>query len=191
MDYRPGGLARLRGDGFTAYLQLARDDGNPARIRVSQITVVPDDGQPVTEAMLRAIPMAEIELHLVMLASVTIRPLPGDVGSELSADLVMRPARVKGYDPAALERYFGDEPPVPLGSVIPGRTGLSRPPGGRLTDQYLRDVAAVYLAAIRAKRPPAPAVAEAAGVPVRTVHRWIADARARGILPATTRGKAG
>jgi hypothetical protein len=109
----------------------------------------------------------------------------------LSAELVMAPSKVKGYDVAALERYFDETPPVPLGSVIPGGPPLSKPPEGRLTDDYLREVASLYLREVGTKRSPAPAIARAAGVPVRTVHRWIAEARKRGILPPATKGRAG
>jgi hypothetical protein len=189
MDYRPGGWARLRGDDCTAWLKLGRDPDLPARIRMEQITLVPDSGH-VTEAILRAVPVAAIDLHLVMLGSVTMHSIT-DGGPELSGDMVMEPAKVRGYDPLALERYFDEMPAVPLGGLIPGGPVLSKPPDGRLTDEYLREVAAMYLREVRAKRSPAPMIAAAADVPVRTVHRWIAEARRRDILPKATRGKAG
>lgn len=64
-------------------------------------------------------------------------------------------------------------------------------PGGRITDDFLRDVADAYLWFTEAKKPPAPSIAEAAGVPVRTVHRWIYEARKRELLPPARSGRAG
>lgn len=40
-------------------------------------------------------------------------------------------------------------------------------------------------------RNPASVIAEANDVPVTTVHRWIKEARARGLLPAGQKGRAG
>lgn len=64
-------------------------------------------------------------------------------------------------------------------------------PGGRITDDFLRDVADAYVWFTDAKQSPAPAIAESAGVPVRTVHRWVYEARKRGILPPARSGRAG
>jgi hypothetical protein len=65
------------------------------------------------------------------------------------------------------------------------------PPGGRITDDFLRDVADAYRWFTEAKEPPAPSIAEVAGVPVRTVHRWIYEARKRELLPPGRTGRAG
>lgn len=67
---------------------------------------------------------------------------------------------------------------------------LSLPPDGRLTDEFLHDVAVAYEAAIRQRLPPANELAKAANVSPRTVHRWVYTARKRGVMPpATTRGR--
>jgi 8-oxo-dGTP pyrophosphatase MutT (NUDIX family) len=59
---------------------------------------------------------------------------------------------------------------------------LSAPEHG-LTDEFLRHVAAAYVAAVEAGRNPAPELAAQSERPVRTVHRWIYLARKRGLLP--------
>lgn len=58
-----------------------------------------------------------------------------------------------------------------------------------LTDGYLARIAAEYVELTRARRHPAVVIAERRGTPVRTVHRWIAEARKRGLLAPTTRGR--
>jgi 8-oxo-dGTP pyrophosphatase MutT (NUDIX family) len=59
---------------------------------------------------------------------------------------------------------------------------LTAPDSG-LTDEFLRHVAAAYVAAVKAGLNPAPELARQTGRPVRTVHRWIYIARKRGLLP--------
>lgn len=64
-------------------------------------------------------------------------------------------------------------------------------PDGRITEGFLKSVASAYLWLTSAGLRPAPGIAEMAGVPVRTVHRWVSDARKRGILPPARPGRAG
>lgn len=56
---------------------------------------------------------------------------------------------------------------------------------------FYEDVAREYLHAIRVSSKPAVLMAEAAGVPVSTAHRWVREARRRGFLPAGQKGRAG
>lgn len=72
-----------------------------------------------------------------------------------------------------------------------GKFPMIHAPEGRLTDEFLADVADAYRWLTRAKRAPAPAIADMAKVPVRTVHRWIYEARKRDILPPARQGRAG
>lgn len=60
-----------------------------------------------------------------------------------------------------------------------------------LTERFLGTVRAAYDRAVRDGMAPAPTLAGQAGVPVRTVHRWVYLARQRGIMPAAAPGKAG
>ena len=66
-----------------------------------------------------------------------------------------------------------------------------RAPTHGLTDDFLREVATAYLAAVRHRSPPAVALSKEAGVDPRTVHSWVAKARRRGIMPPGSQGKVG
>lgn len=61
------------------------------------------------------------------------------------------------------------------------------PPEDGLTDLFLSDLARAYEQAVRLRRPPASAIAEATGYPRRTVESWIYKARKRGIMPPASR----
>lgn len=64
-------------------------------------------------------------------------------------------------------------------------------PTGSDPDGFYRAVAAHYRAHAALSGKPAARMAEAAGVPVTTVHRWVREARLRGHLPPGRQGKAG
>lgn len=72
----------------------------------------------------------------------------------------------------------------------PQRGRLARPDGSD-PDTFYKLVADAYNEAILNTSSPAPLLAEEAGVPVPTVHRWIAEARRRGFLPPARQGRAG
>lgn len=86
-----------------------------------------------------------------------------------------------------LDEAFVQELPS-TGWVTP--TKLTRPDGSD-PDAFYQAVAAAYNAAVSESSRVAPRLAEEAGVPVPTVHRWIAEARRRGFLPPARRGRAG
>jgi hypothetical protein len=69
--------------------------------------------------------------------------------------------------------------------------GLSIPAGREYGDDFYRQVADVYGRLAASTHRPAAVIAERNGVPVRTVHRWVYEARRRGFLPGGSRGKAG
>lgn len=58
--------------------------------------------------------------------------------------------------------------------------------GRRIDEAFLKRIAEQYTEHVQAKVMPAPAIAEAENAPVRTVHRWIYEARKRGLLPPGT-----
>lgn len=70
-----------------------------------------------------------------------------------------------------------------------GKLAALRRPDDRITDEFLIHLTAVYLELAAQKRAPAPVIAEQTGAPVRTVHRWIYEARKRGHLPPGHRGR--
>jgi hypothetical protein len=66
---------------------------------------------------------------------------------------------------------------------------LTVPAERRKPDSFYADAADRYLWLASQGRRPATALADANGVPVTTVHRWIKEARQRGILPPGQRGR--
>jgi hypothetical protein len=69
---------------------------------------------------------------------------------------------------------------------------LQRPTEG-LTVEFLEHVKAAYVQALSQGKRPAPDLARqvGAGTSERTIHKWVAVARKRGIMPPGSRGKAG
>jgi hypothetical protein len=63
------------------------------------------------------------------------------------------------------------------------------PDSPKKPDRFYQRVAELYLRASTQTSRPAEELAEANGVPVSTVHRWIKEARRRDILPPGQRGK--
>jgi hypothetical protein len=82
-------------------------------------------------------------------------------------------------------------PKVVSGGLISAeRQKLARPTARQLSDDFYRDVALAYRSALAHGLHPAKTLAIDSGAPQGTVNRWIAEARERGELPETTRGKA-
>jgi hypothetical protein len=67
---------------------------------------------------------------------------------------------------------------------------LNRPDGSD-PDAFYEQVAEAYRDVIRTTPKVAKVLADEAGVPVGTVHRWVMEARRRGFLPAARQGRAG
>lgn len=64
------------------------------------------------------------------------------------------------------------------------------PPDG-LTDEFLRDVARAYAAALQRGERPNVALAAQTEVPLKTAQSWVYTARQRGIMPRGSRGRPG
>lgn len=173
-------------------VKLARDEDS-GRVMVARMIYVGDSsptlGQqtvPVTSATLRALPIGRIE------AAVNAGALPAFVFDD-------RP-RNDGFGvevapvDAALAAYLDETERRWLNwRAAPSevaREPLSRPDGTD-PDAFSHRVATAYLAAVESTGAPAKALAEEAGVPVTTVHRWIREARQRGHLPPARKGRAG
>lgn len=58
-------------------------------------------------------------------------------------------------------------------------------------DSFWEDVAAAYRNALASNMSPGVALADVTGRPVTTIHRWVREARRRGLLPEATPGRAG
>lgn len=159
--------------------------------------LVTTEEPPLTDTLWRAIPYADFARNLEVISGVKLPDM------ELTLAELARPVEIEGHSPGALKRYFDETEPLPASfatsglSTSDGRPVIDFPliPDGggrsRLTDEFLQAVASAYLLAVESNAAPAPAIAVLADAPVRTVHRWVAEARRRGFLPPATKGKAG
>lgn len=182
LEWRPQGWARLSEEGgeVRVYLQYLRDDGG--RLRLHSVVMASD--APLSVRTWRRIPFAQLENMLNLFPQM---PSPTD--------------ETPAPDLAGLDSFFeataGDYRNVKahLADVLEGQPSgdmpLVKAPNGRLTTEFFEELASAYTWLVDAQRPPAPAIAEMANVPVRTVHRWISEARSRGFLPPAQRGRAG
>lgn len=98
-------------------------------------------------------------------------------------------ARKEGWLGPAVRGRLGSEPGRRL--IEATRPKSLQRPNGLLTDDFLRQLGTAYLELAIEGQAPAPAIARQTGAPVRTVHRWIAEARKRGHLPTGRRGRVG
>ena len=69
-----------------------------------------------------------------------------------------------------------------------GRHLVPKQPG-ESADDFYRRVAAFYRAALERDGKPTAAIVATAGVPKTTAARWVREARQRGFLPPTHRGR--
>ena len=157
-------------------------------------------GQRLTPQQVRTLPLAALEsLILADDGDADIRDRLNLAGPDLSrlASHYATTYEKGGHwvaDSMAAQRPDSAVPQAPMGPD-PKRqrestaAKLSAPEDG-LTDEFLRQVADAYNAAISRRKPPAKTLSAQAGVSPRSVHRWIYTARQRGLLgPATSRGR--
>ncbi|MET8862295.1 helix-turn-helix domain-containing protein [Nonomuraea sp. NPDC004580] len=211
IEARPWGWLRLReisGEGPTVYLHFTyAGPAGKERLDLQEVVMQSGAGEPLSARTWRRIPLSQIEQLLTQtlsLANSAPTQSTAEAGKQALASF-----RSSDVDPPTLDdldRYFAATEdatvmyfqPVASGMLVsdggelpPGRVPHLKPPEGRLTDEFLSDVAETYRWVTSTKYPPAPAIAEMTKVPVRTVHRWIYEARKRGILPPARPGRAG
>ena len=87
----------------------------------------------------------------------------------------------------ALEKAF----PKPRKREAPDTQARLTAPTEGLTPEFLRQVAAAYVAALHRDEKPIRALTEQAGVSPRSVERWVYLARKGGYLAPTRRGSVG
>lgn len=73
----------------------------------------------------------------------------------------------------------------------PRELRLTIPTKARYPDSFYERVASLYRRLVAAGEQPAPRLADANGVARTTTHRWIREARRRGLLPPGQTGRAG
>jgi hypothetical protein len=150
-----------------AWVQIARVGG---RLRIVGIRVQNPDG--VTHDAIRSVPVTQLE------AKLNEKRVDAAATPEPVAARVVLPTG--GWpSPTADELYLSDE-------------YFENPDGRGYGQEMYERVAMLYSRCVAGGVRPAKAIAEANGVPVGTVHRWIREARRRGVLaPARTPGGAG
>jgi hypothetical protein len=164
---------------------LARARRADGRVVVSSLVIVDQEIGPGT---LKAIPMSKIENELNRgnrFAALPERSEPVDPDEDLRQIYL------------ALHAHFGfaaspedAEAETETVAAPDGRSKLARPDGSD-PEGFYRQVATAYNEALRETSKVAVVLAEEAEVPVPTVHRWIREARRRGLLPPARQGRAG
>jgi hypothetical protein len=110
------------------------------------------------------------------------RPSAPDPGEGDDSDLTVAELRERGRIIATKER---EERAAGVAR------GVLRRPDGSDPEGFYRTVAAAYGQYAEESHAPAKLIAEEAGVPVTTVHRWVREARRRGFLPPGRKGRTG
>lgn len=140
------------------------------------------EGVHITADLLRLIQPARLEATLNLLAALDI-DTHLDAGPDDALTLGEIRSQVHGVHSGAT--LFATDP-----DYAPKRQPLRRPDGSD-PDTFYQEVAQAYRSATTESQRPAAVLAEEAGVPVTTVHRWIREARRRGFLPPGRKGTAG
>jgi hypothetical protein len=195
VDYRPQGWVRLKesGVGPTVYMQFEQvGEVGHQRFDLASVALRKGGDDALSARTWRRIPFSALEMHMA---------LPG-VGDTLTAECDVTAPSFDSLDDyfAATAHLDGIHGIIPSSDSLIGDGTAESParrlpriksPQGRLTDDFLRDVAEAYRWYTEANQAPAPSISKMSGVPVRTVHRWIYEARKRSILPPARTGRAG
>jgi 8-oxo-dGTP pyrophosphatase MutT (NUDIX family) len=200
ISYGNGGWVRVDSEALPGplYLRLAQDDAG--RWHTREVFIEGED-RHIEAADLRNIPLRALETEILSnggLSTMTAHArLPGPDLSTLASYYAT------SFGPAARRTWVTESfrAQLPGGEEI--RAPRQRPaapvthkpvpplsaPDEGLTDEFLTHVAAAYRVAVASRKRPGPELAGQAGVPVRTVHRWIYLARLRGLLPPAARNR--
>lgn len=208
--YAPGGWVRAKAltDSTTVYMRL-RGAGTGPHQRLNVHTVVMDSPSPISTHVWRHVPFQAIE------EAANGEGVAGQAWDALGGnpvrDVLMSSPKEDPISVEQLERHFGtpeelrgaDDPENVVvhanmlflreGSQAAGEEPppLTRP-AGRLTDDFLRDLARTYKWLVATGNgAPATVIAEQTQTPVATVRRWISNARQRQFLPPGRPGRAG
>lgn len=148
-------------------------------------------GSAITAQTTRALPMRQIEA----MANTQLLPREShghENGKVLVGPLVALMARGADRDVSLSELRDRAQRVQAAAAKTRGRRRKPlRRPDGTNPQEFYRQVAEAYAAVVLTTSKPAKVMAEEAGVPVGTVHRWIREARRRGYLPPARRGRAG
>jgi hypothetical protein len=168
-----GGWVEYRSDDADVYLRFEDRDG---ALRVVEVRWASDE--PLTGETLRTLQLAQIE------AAVN-RPAPAEDLREWLDEPAPDLQDVLSRGIGRVSPHYL-RPRYEVAPVVPVPEG-----GGRYPDSFYKIVADRYSGLQTLGEPAARTIADANGVPVTTVNRWVKEARARGFLPPGRRGKTG
>lgn len=154
-----------------AHLRFEDRDG---RLTIVELTV---QAERVTGRVINQIPLGRIEEAVNQ----------AEVAAQVRSRIAYRPpwATLGGLEPARdVPLILGRDRPAPH-PVQP--EALVRPVGRNLPDDFYAQVARVYAQHAAMGPRPAVAIAESAGESVSTVHRWVKEARRRGLMAPSSR----
>jgi hypothetical protein len=181
VEFGPQGWVRV--GGFeTGVMVLAKTYLWEGRRVITGLHVSADRGftNGVTASMVKAIPVGWLESAINTPEAMAWLDERQEEGESDPTDLALWHRKQDWYRLSGHTPFTAEDVPA-----------LSRPHPNTPPDVFYRQVAGAYTAAIATSQKPAPLIAERAGVPVPTVHRWIAEARRRGHLPPARKGRAG
>jgi hypothetical protein len=176
-------------DRMLVFLRFARRADPGARIVVCEARFEAWLGNSLTTRMLGSLPLSRFEARVNQ---------PGFY--ERVANQIDPDHWGKGHVPFPEVPYVivGEPPnamPEPWWALAPGkptrrpRLRLKIPTGRVKPDKFYVDVAEAFAYLVVTSSRPATDLAEANDVPVTTVHRWVREARRRGVLPPASRPK--
>jgi hypothetical protein len=195
MSLRPGSLGALDDTAVGAAVRARAEIGADGRVTIVELRYSATHG--LTNDVQRRFPFPRLEwavnlpsLVEALAASIGRGRGPGDPVPIPPPDELARPlgAHTWVFDNGTvaadipLQSRSADLVLRPLPESKPRLRDLKRWTGRR-PDEFYRQVARVFAAAAAAEPRPAVRIAEANRVPVTTVHRWIKEARRRGLTP--------
>lgn len=201
-SYGQGGWVQFVGSDWPGpiYVRFVERDG---RLAVAEL-YLDGRGTPIRSTDLRHLDVSRLEAMAASEWEHKGKPWVNEPGPDLSRLASYFGRHLATWDAehwvaqsfwAQLKGSGVEQAPMAQPPKRPPHFGAPRPPlrapTHGLTDDFLREVAAAYNAAVRRRLRPAPTLAEEAGVDHRTVHSWVAKARRRGIMPPGSRGKVG
>ena len=142
--------------------------------RVVELVLAADRGREITAAQLRRLPLSRLTAMIGARADLLL------VGWDAPD-----PDIVEQLDEAFPKRR-------PRKPAVDTEARLQRPVGGRLDEDFLRQVAAAYTAAVaRGDKPNQVLAQQVEHDSTRTVERWVYLARKQGLLPKARPGAVG
>ena len=192
LGYGNGGWVRLDQGWLPGPLYLRFAASAEGRWQVREM-YLDGDSRPIEAADLRGLPLAAIETVALAGSGDSViaskARLPGPDLSTLASYYATSFGTAEHWVAESLRAQLPDGARLRVPRARPARpakrpdTARLSPPDHGLTDEFLRHVAAAYIAAVETGRSPAPELAAQSGRPVRTIHRWVYLARKRGLLP--------